>query len=74
MFEYGDQKSVLSQRHGFGVTEYGETWALIRIVDGVTAEKGLTIMFSRLEEEEKIQLKHKRANKVLPKPNEKREK
>ena len=43
-------------------------------MDGVTAEKGLTIMFSRLEEEEKIQLKHKRANKVLPKPNEKREK
>lgn len=41
MFEYGDQKSVLSQRRGFGVTEYGETRALIRIVDGVTAEKGL---------------------------------
>lgn len=30
-------------------------------------------MFSRLEEEEKLQLKHKRTNKVLPKPNEKRE-
>lgn len=42
-------------------------------MDGVTTEKGLTIMFSRLEEEEKLQLKHKRTNKVLPKPNEKRE-
>ena len=25
MFDSGDQKSVLNQRHGFGVTEYGET-------------------------------------------------
>lgn len=31
-------------------------------------------IFSRLEEEEKIQMRHKRTSKVLPKPNEEIEK